>query len=195
MSECVIAIDHAEQQELVGLADKAEQLAELIHAGFPEAKSGGYPPTFQDCGAGFVILDTRTAVAILAPRTLEIAFGRVMPKLKLKPVSRRYMKLRDRVQALFPLATPIDQHTFAIEFDGATFNVEITVHEDGDICTTFECFFSGYEEVRFGFYDIEDLIELGASDWLYDVLSPPSAWTPYSVTPAFRIRPDVGLRF
>ena len=28
MSECVIAIDHAEQQELVGLADKAEQLAE-----------------------------------------------------------------------------------------------------------------------------------------------------------------------
>ena len=31
MSECVIAIDHDEQQELAGLADKAEQLAELIH--------------------------------------------------------------------------------------------------------------------------------------------------------------------
>ena len=119
-----------------------------------------------------------------------------MPKLKLEPVSRRYMKLRDRVQALFPLATPIDQHTFAIEFEGTSFNVEITHHEDGDICTTFECFFGdGYEGVGFSFYDIEELIELGASDWLYDILLPPPTWTPYSETRAFRMRPDVGLSF
>jgi hypothetical protein len=191
MSDCVLSITYAEQQELRRLADKTGRLATLIHAGFPKADSGGYSPAFGEYGAGFVILDDETAVTILAPRTLEIAFGQPMPKFKRTAV-RRYRRLRERVRSLFPQTTPTDSHTFAVEFEGTTFNVEIIEHEDDDICSTFEEVFNGYGVDDW--YSINELLEVGATGWLYVALAPPFKpwhWT----TPEFYERPDVGMTF
>jgi hypothetical protein len=201
MSNCVIAIDHTTHQELLGLIEKSERLAEFIRAGLAIAphkqEHVEYPYICLDSGVGFMVIDAETAIAVIAPRTLEILFGRPLAKEPLNPKQERET-LREKAESLFEMTAPIDHHTFAVEFEGAIFNVEVTCHCEDDFCTTLDVFFDG--QGGYGVpYEIEllQLIERGASDWLYDILSPEPLWkwTPYSMTPAWYARPDVGMRF
>jgi hypothetical protein len=113
-----------------------------------------YPYVYDVHGAALVILGDDDCIAITSPRLFEILFGRPLPKLRLDQMEEPYWNsepilmtvLATRtVQALFKSSTQIDAHNFSVEFEGATFDIEVgAVHAEGDIYTSIEAAWASY---------------------------------------------------
>jgi hypothetical protein len=160
--ELVLTLDESAREELGTLDKKGVRLAGIIRDGLalPEVKDDRnnvtYPYVCDVHGAALVILGDDDCIAITSPRAFEILHGRALPKLRLdqikdvypwynsEPILMTVLATRT-VRALFKSSTQIDPHNFSVEFEGATFDIEMgAAHAEGDIYTAIEAAWASY---------------------------------------------------